>query len=656
MQKLIFVFFLTIASVFATLIKNDLQYETSPYLKQHETNPVHWMPWGEKAFEKAKKEHKPIYISMGYSTCYWCHVMAEESFTNQKIADLLNKYFICIKVDIEEYPQVDAYYQAIYKKIYHHAAGWPLNVFVDTNKEPFFIASYLPPQKAFSLEGLDTLVPLYGKMYQKDASAIAQKMKQLKRVHSDTQTNNAAINPKSLADAMQKSYNQDNPGFGYGKQFPEAAKLSLLMDLGYLQQNKQLVNEAYAILDRMALRGLYDHIEGGFFRYASDSAWEIAHFEKMLYNQAELLPVYTRAFIKTKKPLYKKVVVETIAMLHHRFEIKNLYYSASDAGENHHEGEYFVFTQKQVHDALETNAHKEALQDALEFVSEGNFHSKVHINFYTDKRPQGFIQFRQALLKIRQEKKYPFIDKKINTAWNAMMIEALYKASLLDSQYKLEADKHLQALKSLMFDRGELYHQTLIGIKAKQKGNLEDYTFFIAALIAGYEVDYDTDKLHFAEYLLARAKEKFYDKGIWYLSNDTMRVRANLNDKYHTSAFGKMLQNIIKLASLKGSFTYEKLALASLKEVQEKLKKSSIDAPATASAYLMQTLGFVTLKSSKSNLQKNALQMQNIAYPYLLGKAIAENDYLSCSMRRCFSKEKDFASVIQAIQRNQEEH
>ncbi len=656
MQKLIFVFFLTSISVFATVVKNDLQYETSPYLKQHETNPVHWMPWGEKAFEKAKKEHKPIYISLGYSTCYWCHVMAEESFTNQKIADVINKYFIAVKVDIEEYPQVDAYYQAIYKKIYHHAAGWPLNVFVDTNKEPFFIASYLPPHKAFSLEGLDTLVPLYGQMYQNNSLAIAQKIKQLKTVSIDTKVNNSTINLESLVETMQKSYNQENPGFGYGKQFPEAAKISLLMDLGYLKHNKLLLNDSYAILDVMALRGLYDHIEGGFFRYASDSAWEIAHFEKMLYNQAELLPLYARAYLKTKKPLYKKVVDETIAMLHKRFEVNNLYYSASDAGENHHEGEYFVFTQKQIHDALEKNPYKESLEDTLEFVTEGNFHSKVHINFYTDKRPKGFAHFRHALLKIRQAKKYPFIDKKINTAWNAMMIAALYKASFIDSRYKLEADKHLEALKAMMFDKGELYHQTLIGVQAKQKGNLEDYSFFIAALIAGYEVDYDVNKLHFAAYLLQRAKEKFYDKGVWYLSDDTLRVRANMNDKYHTSAFGQMLQNIIKLASLKGSFAYEKLALASLKQVQERLQKKGIDAPSTASAYLMQSLGFVTLKSSKTNLQKNAVNLQNIDYPYLLSKAIDDNEYLSCSIRRCFSKDKDFASVKEAIQRNQKEH
>lgn len=142
MQKLI-LFFLTLVLVFANDIKNDLQYETSPYLKQHETNPVHWMPWGKKAFKKAKREHKPLYLSIGYSTCYWCHVMEKESFINPKIAKLLNKYFVSVKIDIEELPQVDAYYQEIYKKIYNHSAGWPINVFVDVNKEPFlFLVTY----------------------------------------------------------------------------------------------------------------------------------------------------------------------------------------------------------------------------------------------------------------------------------------------------------------------------------------------------------------------------------------------------------------------------------------------------------------------------------------------------------------------------------
>ena len=639
--------------VYANTFKNDLQYETSPYLKQHETNPVHWMPWGKKAFAKAKREHKPLYLSIGYSTCYWCHVMAEESFINPQIAQLLNKYFISVKVDIEELPQVDAYYQNIYKKAYHHSAGWPLNVFVDTNKEPFFISSYLPPKREPFSEGLDTLVPRYGKLYQTNASAITQEIKKLKIFNEETKKSELTITLDMLSHSLKEQYNQDNPGFGTTKQFPQAAKLSLMMDLGFLQNDTQLVEDSYAVLDMMALRGLYDHIEGGFFRYASDSAWEIAHFEKMLYNQAELLPLYTRAYLKIKKPLYKKVILETVAMLEDRFETDDLYYSASDTGEHHKEGEYFIFTQKQVEDAIAKNPYPEVIEDSLEFVTAGNFHSKVHINFYTQQRPKGFKEFRAELLKIRKQKKYPFIDKKINTAWNAMMIEALYKVSLVDKTLQVKAEKHLKALKDLMFDRGELYHQTIMGVKAKQKAILEDYSYFIAALIAGYEVDYNKDKLHFANYLLARAKEKFYKSGVWYLSDDGMHVEAQLNDKYYTSPLSKMLQNIIKLASLEGSFKYEKLALESLKHIKPRLKKELSNIPAAATAFMMQKLGFVTLKSNQENLHKNAIKIKNINYPYILTKKIEDSDYLSCNMRRCFSKEKEFASVLKAIQCNQ---
>ncbi len=655
MKRLIVIFFLTLMSISANVVKNDLQYETSPYLKQHETNPVHWMAWGEKAFAKAKREHKPLYLSIGYSTCYWCHVMEKESFTNPKIANLLNKYFISVKIDSEEFPQVDTYYQDIYKKVYKRSAGWPINVFIDANKKPFFISSYLPPKKEPFSDGLDTLVPYYGKLYQDNSALITTEIEKLKNFKVSIKKYKTAITPDMLTQSIKKEYNKMNPGFGETKQFPEADKLSLMMDLGFLQNDTELISNSYAVLDMMALRGLYDHIEGGFFRYASDSAWEIAHFEKMLYNQAQLLPLYTKAYLKTKNPLYKKVITETINMLESRFVKNNYYYSASDTGEHNKEGEYFIFTQEQVNNALEKNSCTEALEDALEFITAGNFHSKVHLNFYTPQRPEGYEEFRQELLKIRKQKKYPFIDKKINTAWNAMMIEALYKASLIDEKNALKADVHLKALTELMFNRGNLYHQTIIGTKPKQKAILEDYSFFIGALIAGYEVDYDKKKLNFAKYLLSHAKDRFYDKGTWYLSDDDLRVEANLNDKYYTSPLSKMLQNIIKLASIEGSFKYEKLALASLEHIKTELRTDLSNAPAAATAFLMQEIGFVTLKSSKDNLKKQAVNITNIEYPYILTKQVEDSDYLSCSMRRCFSKDKDFTAALKAIKRNRSE-
>ncbi len=652
MNKLIVLFFFfSLNFVYAKEYKNDLQYETSPYLLQHATNLVHWMPWGKKAFKKAKKENKPIYLSIGYSTCHWCHVMDKESYTNKDIANKLNKDFISIKVDREEYPQVDSYFQELYFKVNHKRAGWPLNIFLTADRIPFFISGYLPPKKESYSEGLDTLLPKLAYEYHYDFKSIKADMKKIRYASSVKKTSSSKISRQTLSKSLYKNYDSENSGFGNSRKFPEASKLSLMMDLGFLNQDKKLIKYSYDMLDNMALRGLYDQVEGGFYRYSTDSSWEIAHFEKMLYNQAELLPLYSRAYYKTGKKLYKDVVEETIAMLDNKFLKDNVYYSASDSDSNGEEGGYFTFTPQEIKNALTNNPYKEEIYDALGFKVEGNFHDKVHLGFETDARPQGFMLFRKELLKIREKKKYPFIDKKINTAWNAMMIEALYKASSIDIKYKVQADKSLKALSDMMFDKGELYHQTILGKKAKQKGLLEDYSFFISALISSYEVDYDENKLNFATYLLSKAKEKFYRNNKWYLS-DGMNIEASLVDKYYTSPVSKMIQNIVKLASLKESFEYEKLAISSLKSINSELSMKQSDVPAAAKAYLMQKLNVVTLKSDKNNLVKNRLIIKKINYPYLLTKATNDNEYLSCVMRRCFSRHKSLDKAIISINDN----
>jgi hypothetical protein len=232
------------------------------------------------------------------------------------------------------------------------------------------------------------------------------------------------------------------------------------------------------------------------------------------------------------------------------------------------------------------------------------------------------------------------------------MIKALFKASVLDSKYAKMAQESLDALSEKMFIRGELYHQTLLGSRPKQKGLLEDYSFFISALIAGYEVDYDEGKLNFATYLSQKAQEKFYKKGVWYLSDDGVEVKADLLDKYYVSALSNMLINIIKLASLKSSFKYEKLAKSVLRSKESILSEKLAQVPALARAYLMIKNEYVTLKSNKKNLYKNRLKISKINYPYLLTKKENYNDYLACTLRRCFSKEKKLKLIIKLIEKN----
>ena len=633
----------------SSLLANELKNETSPYLQQHATNPVNWYPWGDEAFQKAKKEHKPLYLSIGYSTCHWCHVMEKESFTNKKIAQLLNKYFICVKIDREELPFIDSYYQNIYFKKYGRAAGWPLNVFVTPQREAFFISTYLPAKTQKYYEGLETLIPEYANIYKEHGKKLQELLRGFNENHK-TKKRLEKLSLSSLSESLKSSYDEIYGGFGEGKKFPQAAKLSLMMDIATLLKDDELKEMSYDMLDAMAMRGLYDHVDGGFFRYASNASWSRAHYEKMLYTQAELIPLYTKAYLHTHKPLYKKIVQETIAFVEKNFVKEGLFLSASDTDANGVEGGYFLYTIREVHQALKNNKHAQALKRALEIGDHALLDDTMLISFDTKVRPKGFKEFIKALQKIRASRKYPFIDTKINTAWNAMMIQALFYASKLDKKYLYLAEEHLEKLQAFMFRRGELYHQSLIGITPKQEGILEDYSFFISALIAGYEVSYDKEKLDFAYYLLAKAKNKFYRDGVWNLNEGKFRVRADMVDKYYTSALGNMLQNILNLSAFASSHKYEQLAKDSLHSIEHRLNAKQSDAPASAKAYLMNKLKVFTLKSSKSNLLKNAKKIDMIMYPFLLTKVEKFDNYLTCTLDSCFAIDKSLDKVIEDIE------
>ncbi len=653
-MRLLLLIFILFTTLFAEELKNRLQYSTSPYLKQHETNPINWYPWGEAAFKLAKKEKKAVFLSIGYSTCHWCHVMAKESFENEEIAKIFNECFISIKVDREEMPHLDSYYQKLHKKLRGRIGGWPLSAFLTADKKPFYVATYIPSTKKPYHEGLDTLLPRICKEYSNDYESVLKKAKEIElgmyKSPKPVKLKDAKITTESLIASLSREYDNIYGGFGRQKKFPEASKLSLMMDLAIIKKDEKLYKKVLQTLDVMALRGIYDHIGGGFFRYSVDTAWEIPHFEKMLYNQAELIPLYVKAYLKTKNELYRDVVIETIAMLDKRFVKNNLYYSASDADTKHKEGAFFLYRPEQIRYALNNSEHRDVIVESLEFTIDGNFENKVHLNFYTPSRPKGFKAFKKELLKLHKNREYPFIDKKINTAWNALMIEALFKASLIDEKYALKAQQHLDALKEFMFDKGELHHQSLIGLKPIQKGLLEDYSFLISALIAGYEVDYKSEKLDFAEYLLSRAKSKFYKNGVWYLSDDKLNIRADLKDKYYSSALGKMSQNIIRVASLKASFKYEELALKTLASINADIEKLQSDAPASATAFMMQKIGVVTLKSSKKRLKKRSLDIEMIKHPYVLTKFQKDERYLACTMRSCFSIKNEYEDIKKDIE------
>jgi len=640
-----------------TDFSNKLVGEDSPYLQQHAHNPVHWYPWGEEALQKAKDEHKLIFLSIGYSTCHWCHVMAHESFEDEAIAALINKDYIAIKVDREELPHLDKYYQKLHLLLKKRSGGWPLTVILTETSKPFFVATYLPPISKYSLEGLDTFLPRTASDYKNNRLSFMTKAQAIETMMKDTDRSElqpVKIELSIVQDIYQeflKEFDEIYYGFSIQPKFPESSKIGLLFDLDALGQ-AEAKEMALNILRAMALHGLYDQVEGGFFRYSTDAAWEIPHFEKMLYTNAELIPLYVKAYELTQDELYRQIVVETIAMIEHRFEDNGVYMSASDADSGHEEGGYFIYSYEEMTEAMAilSNKEKEELDETIELSIIGNFEGKTHINFYAENRPEAFEKIREKLYKIRQNRRYPFIDAKINTAWNAMMIEGLFKASNVDKKYLFLAQKRMETLLEKMYIKGLLYHQSLSENTPVQKALLEDYAFLISALIEGYQHNYNAQYLFLVQKLSDEAIEKFYDGKFWYLNeSEDFRVYAGMQDKYYQAPMNKMLSSLLKLASLSGERKYLDLVEKSLKAKSSLLHDFPSRYPSAMQVLLRAKKGYVILKAAKQGLLE--VKDRPIDYPFVLRKVSSEvKGYLACDMEQCFGVGRVFENVIKSIE------
>lgn len=632
-----------IASLFIASLhsSNSLIHESSPYLRQHADNPVDWVVWNEGIIERARREHKPIFLSIGYSTCHWCHVMAHESFENEEIADIINTYFIPVKIDREELSHIDSYYQRLHRVFKGRSGGWPLNAILTEEGALFWIGTYIPPYSEETVEGMDSLMKRLGEGYRSDPEKYREQSKNMAKIQPYLITKET-ITPQKLFDSVTSNYDPLYKGFGKAPKFPEASKIALLLDLGALG-NTQAQKIALDVLRTMALGGMYDQVEGGFFRYSTDAAWEIPHFEKMLYNQAELIPLYVHAYKLTKDPLYADIVRETIVTTQERFGHDGLFYSASDADSDHEEGGYFIYTDKEL-ESLQLSA---PLIKALALEEGTNFEGKYHLYLSGSERPKGFDTLQQQLQNLRKTRSYPFVDTKAITAWNAMMIEALYKARSIDSAYTQMGDKSLQTLLQKVRINGILYHQITQGYPLEQKGLLEDYAFLISALLAGYQATLDEEKLSLAQKLCDEAIAYFHTPQGWMQNSDGMRIEVDLLDKYTTSAYGRMIQNLHILATVTEETRYERLAKKSLE--QTPFLDPSLNAPSSMIAWLMGHYGVVTLSHRKEMLNQNRQNISTTDYPYLYLHAEERDDFGACTVRGCFANDKDLKIVKKAI-------
>ena len=641
---------------------NKLLQEDSPYLQQHAHNPVNWYPWGDEAFSRSLKEDKPIFLSIGYSTCHWCHVMERESFENDSVAKILNKDFIAIKVDREEYPHIDRHYQDIYALMNRRGGGWPLTIVMTPDKRVFFSATYMPADDNFGRAGLKGMLKVLHRAYHdkkeevlKSATSIEAAMARMGSSKAGQKVSLDISIAKEFVTAVAAGYDTKNKGIGDAPKFPHATTFDTLLDIYRINGDKKALQMAVESLDAMRRGGIYDQVEGGFYRYSTDATWMIPHFEKMLYTNAELLSTYANAFALTQNTHFQTLIKETVENIHERFYKEGMFYSASDADSDGEEGKYFVFD---YHDSLKDlekgGLSVEDAKQVLTYFSiykHGNFEHQQTNPYLSGLEAPKLLAQGKALLKAnRQKKHYAFIDHKVQTSWNALYLVGLFKAGKwVDKVYNKEALNALDALVQNLYHDGELYHQVIVGKKPKVKGYLEDYAFLIDALIAGYQVDFKVGYVTLAKQLMEDAIKKFYKNDIWYMSDDAFEAKAEFYDASYVSAKAIMIEDIFKIALLSDDLKLHAFAKESLEKELLAVQSTPSQYPYGVKVALQNILSWVVLKSTKANFETYRTEVDAIKYPYLLLKPSTETLFLACKIDQCFSSDEKLKNVILKI-------
>ena len=530
---------------------NKLGSETSPYLLQHADNPVEWYAWGAEALDLAKKLDKPILLSIGYSACHWCHVMAHESFEDVEVAAVMNAHFINIKVDREERPDIDQIYQTAHSMLSQKSGGWPLTVFLTPNQEPYFTGTYFPKSARYQLPGFADLIPRVAAFYheRKDDLAVqnGQLADALKRsIPAPNSTLSASQNTLKLAfTSLESSFDYEHGGFGSAPKFPNPADITLLLHQAKAG-NKPAENMALQMLSAMANGGIYDQIGGGFCRYSVDEKWNIPHFEKMLYDNCQLLFLYCDGWQISKNVHYKQIIEETVAWLQRDMRDKNgAFYSSLDAdsmvldstGENGHseEGAFYVWQPEEVKKLL-TPEEFAVASSCFGFDRAANFENP-HSGFtgwhpYLARLPEqdenvSLMNAQTKLFAAREKRIHPNRDDKILTSWNALAIKGLARAGRVFNRPDWTA--FAQNAADFIRDKMWVNEQLLATCKDDGTGNykahlnayLDDYAFLLDALIELMQADYRAVDLNFAEDLAETLLENFEseDGGFYFTSH-----------------------------------------------------------------------------------------------------------------------------------------
>jgi len=526
-------------------MSNRLKNALSPYLLQHAQNPVDWYPWGEEAFEKAKKEHKPVLVSIGYSACHWCHVMAHESFENEDVAKFMNAHFVNIKVDREEHPDVDHLYMDALQAM-TGSGGWPLNMFVTPDRKPFYGGTYFPPQKLYNRSSWMEVMNAVQKTWdenpvevERQAEQMIQHLKQASLISPEDKAEPSQAILDEIAVQILKQADKIEGGFGAAPKFPATGSIQYLLEFFHFkkwndQEDDILAQEALAqvllSLDKMIEGGIYDQIGGGFSRYATDNQWLMPHFEKMLYDNALLISVLSDAYMISGNRKYKEVIEETIefctTQLSAETKEQEGFYCALDADSEGEEGKFYTWTYEQFHQAI-PDAHpaliayfglsKEGNWDGVNILNRALHRKEILIHYSLPLKEWYYIlkDGKERLFNKRAERIPPGTDDKVLLSWNALMNIALCKAAVaLDNQGYLQiAEQHLNwLLAHFEQENGTLFHVYKEG-KAYIMGKLDDYAYLIQALLVFASKSGQTDFVVKANALMEFVQDNFKQEG-----------------------------------------------------------------------------------------------------------------------------------------------
>jgi uncharacterized protein len=603
---------------------NRLIHEKSPYLLQHAHNPVDWYSWGDEAFTKARTEQKPIFLSVGYSTCHWCHVMERESFENEKIAGLINEFFVPIKVDREERPDVDRVYMTALQAMGQNG-GWPMSMFLTPDLKPFYGGTYFPPESRYGRAGFPEILQRIHEIWEKEREKVDQSAQGITAFLQEASqaATEGELREESLAlcfEQFRKTYDPVFGGFGQGPKFPRPSMFNFLLFYHYRTGNHEALEMTEYSLQKMASGGMYDQIGGGFHRYSVDAEWRVPHFEKMLYDQAQLAIAYIDLHIVTQDPYYVSVADDVLSYVQRDLTDQGGgFYSAEDADSQRHddpaeigEGAFFVWTKTEImrllgegdgrlfcyHYGVEEDGnapfdpqHEFTGRNIL-YVAESLSDTAAAFHRSEESVKETLASSRRKLFTARLERPRPHLDDKILTSWNGLMISAFARAYRV-----LQNPEHLQAaeraaeflLKNLRDTQGSLLRRYREG-EAKFEGHLDDYAFLAQGLLDLYEASLQSRWLRYAVELTERMLELFWDAGHGGFfdtagHDQTILVRLReLYDGAEPAGNSVAAMNLLRLARMTERDDWQKKGEQTLRACARILQEQPVAVPQLACA------------------------------------------------------------------------